>query len=132
MFKPTQRTTLFRVNKFQKVYFIPVLAAFTIGCTVSWLILVYFFIDVYPLSPVLERLQKLIPALLAGAVCLMIIVIFWTCRLTNRYLGSHERVIREIDEVLAGHTKAVLHVRRSDSVFAELLKRINALIQKIP
>ena len=129
---PTKRVTLFRVNKFQKVYFIPVMLAFASGCAVSWLSLVYFFIDVFPLSPALERFKSAIPALLSVAAILMIAVIFWTCRLTNRYLGSHERVIREIDEVLAGHTKAVLRVRRSDSIFAELLKRINALIQKIP
>lgn len=131
MSTPTKRTTLFRVHPFQKVYFIPVMAAFMIGCAVSWLSLVYFFIDDYLLIPALERFKSVIPALLSAAAVLMIAVILWACRLTNRYLGCHERIIREIDEVLAGRRKNVLQVRKTDSVFAELLKRINALIQRI-
>lgn len=108
------------------------MAAFIIGCTVSWLSLVYFFVADYPLSPAFERFQNMIPALLAAAAILMIAMIFLTCRLTNLYLGCYERIIREIDEVLAGRSKDLLQVRKADSVFAELLKRINALIGRIP
>lgn len=132
MTKGFKRTAIFRVNPFQRRLFYPVMVAFFAGCFVSWLSMIYFLIGDYFFSPALYRFQKAIPALLAAATVLMIIVIFWTFRISARYFGSYKRMLRELDEVLAGERKAPLKTRKGDVIFEELLKRVNALIEQRP
>jgi len=128
--KKFKRTTIFHVNKFQKNLFYPVIIAFFLGCVVSWLSIVYFFISAYPVDLELLRFQKFIPGLLAVATALMIFVVFWTFRVSGRYFGAYERIIKELDEILAGRKEEPLHAREKDVMFEELIKRINVLIEK--
>lgn len=130
MFKNLKRKTIFHVNRFQKRLFYPVIFAFAIGCCVAWLCVIYALIGNYILDPGLYRFQGFIPAILAFATVLMIILVFWTLHISSRYLGAYERIIRELDEVLAGQEKGPLKARYGDVMFEELLKRINCLIER--
>lgn len=130
MAKTFKRTSIFHVNKFQRNLFYPVMAAFFIGCFVSWLSIVYVLIGDYFVSLELYRFQRIIPVLLSVATVLMIIVVFWAFRLSSRYFGSYERIIKELDDVLAQKKKEPLKTRRGDVIFEELLKRINVLIEQ--
>jgi len=125
-----KRTTIFHVSKFQRIFFYPVIAAFFLGCIVSWLSLTYFFIGTYLFDPNFDRLHNAIPPLLTVSAILMFFVIFWTFRISNRYFGSYERVIDDLDDVLSGKKVKPIKTRKNDIVFKELLKRINALIKK--
>jgi hypothetical protein len=131
VFKNPNRKTIFHVNRFQKRLFYPVIFAFAIGCCVAWLSTGYFLIGSYPVGPGLDGFQGLIPAILAFATVLMIILVFWTLHISSRYLGAHERIIKELDKVLAGEGKGPLSARRGDVIFEELLNRINRLIERI-
>ena len=67
---------------------------------------------------------------MAVAAVSVLAVIFWTFRISNRYLGPYERVINDLDDVLSGAKKGHIMTRKGDVIFEELLKRINALIEK--
>lgn len=125
-----KRTTIFHVSKVQRIFFYPVMVAFFLGCIVSWLSLIYFLIGEYLTAPNFNQLYKAIPVLLTVAVISMFAVIFWTFRISNRYIGPYERVIRDLDDVLSGTKKGPVNTRKGDVIFEELLKRINILIEK--
>lgn len=57
-------------------------------------------------------------------------LIYWAHKVTNRILGPHERVIRELDEILAGKRRQELKVRPGDVLFEPLLHRINKLVSR--
>lgn len=128
--KKFKRTTLFHVNRFQRNLFYPVVIAFFLGCIVSWLSIVYVLIGGYFFNSNLFLFQKAIPALLSLATILMILVVFWTLRVSGRYFGAYERIVKELDKVLAGKGGAPLKTREGDEVFEELVQRINILIEK--
>ena len=125
-----KRTTLFHIKKYQRVFFYPVVAAFVLGCIVSWLSLVYFLIGNYFFDDGLYKFQDAIPALLACAAIVMMLVIFWTVQISSSYIGSYERICNELDGALAGKKGARIEVRKNDKIFNELLKRIDVLLQK--
>ncbi|MBN1870251.1 MAG: hypothetical protein JW847_06740 [Candidatus Omnitrophica bacterium] len=129
--KASKRNAILRVNRFQQRLFFPVIFAFVIGCCVAWLSIMYALIGNYLFDPVLYSFQGLIPALLAFATALMIILIFWTLYISGRYLSVHERIIHELDKVLDGKENGPLKVRNGDEMFEELVKRVNALIEKV-
>ncbi len=84
----------------------------------------------YISNPNLYRFQQMIPSLLSLATILMILIIFWTLRVSGRYFGAYERIIKELDQVLAGKRKEPLKARKGDVIFEELLKRVNILIEQ--
>ena len=128
--KNDKRRTIFRVNRFQRRLFYPIVFAFVIGCCVAWLSIMYALIGNYLSGPGLTRFQDFIPAILAYATVLMIILILWTLHVSGCYLGAYERIIRELDDILAGKGKGPLKARRGDVIFEALLKRINALLER--
>ena len=107
------------------------ITAFFLGCIVSWLTLTYFLVGEFLAKPDADRIQQVIPLLLTASVISMFAVIFWTFRVSNRHFGSYERVIHGLDDVLNGKRADALTTRKGDVIFEELLKRINALIDKI-
>lgn len=126
-----KRKTLFRVNRFQRNLFYPIIIAFFLGCIVSWLSMVYVLIGDYLFDPDLYHFKRFIPGLISLATVLMIIVVFWTLRISGRYFGAYERILKELDEVIAGREKGPLKTRNGDVICGELLKRINALIEQM-
>ncbi|MCK5012461.1 MAG: hypothetical protein KAS66_01455 [Candidatus Omnitrophica bacterium] len=131
MFKDSKRKSIFHVNKFQKTLFFPAVFAFIIGCSVAWLSIVYSLIGNYLSGPGLESFQGIIPAILAFATVLMIALVFWTLNVTTHYFGAYERIIQELDEILAGQGRGPVKTRCGDVIFEELLKRINSLIERM-
>ena len=130
MFRKFKRTTLFHVNRFQRNLFYPIIVAFLLGCIVSWLSMVYVLIGNYFAHPNLYRFQAIIPGLLSLVTMLMILIVFWTLRVSGRYFGAYERILKELDDVIAGRGKGPLKTRHGDVMFEELLKRINTLIER--
>lgn len=131
MFKNSKRKTIFHINRFQKWLLYPIVFAFVIGCCVSWLSVIYALIGNYLSSIELHRFQSYIPAILSFATALMIALVLWMLHVSNRYFGAYDRIIEELDKVLDGKKKGPLKVRRGDIMFGELLKRINALIERM-
>jgi len=124
------RSTLFRTNKLQRIFFYPIVFSFFLGCSVAWLSLVYFLIGEHLFNPDLDKLQEAIPILLSLAAIMMIVIVFWTARISNRYFGSHDRILKDFDKILSGESKGPLETRKGDVVLAEFVKRVNTLIEK--
>ena len=130
LFKTVHRSAGFRTNRFQRVYFIPVILAFVCGCVIAWLSLVYFLTKTYPLNPDFQPLVDRLPGIISLFTLSMIFLIYWTSRLTNRYFGYYQRIIQELDDVLTEKKSGPLEARKDDIIFTELFNRINALIQR--
>ena len=117
-------------NRFQRLFFYPVIISFFIGCAISWLSLVYFYVINIPVSSLgFERFKQAIPLFLVIFCFLMFCVLLWTCYLSTKVFGPYRRIIRELDEILQKTRKGPLVVRKGDEMFGEILKRINILIQ---
>jgi len=129
--KKNRRTSIFYVSKYQRIFFYPVILAFLLGCIVSWLSLTYFFIGQFLSYPDLIQFQKIIVYLLMIATGLMIVVVLWTLRISNRYSGSYERIIKELDKMIEEENVCTLETRKGDIIFDELLRRINLLSKKL-
>jgi nitrogen fixation/metabolism regulation signal transduction histidine kinase len=56
----------------------------------------------------------------------------WTYYVSNKIVGPFERVLREVDDILAGKGKNKIGIRSKDGMFEELVKRINALVERLP
>ncbi len=65
-------------------------------------------------------------------MAILIFLIFWTYYVSNKLLGSYNRIIRDLDNIVDGNKKELLGTRKGDTVFEGLLERINALIKKLP
>ena len=63
-------------------------------------------------------------------IVMLIFIILWVYYKTNKIIGPHERIIRELDETIAGKRKGSLTVRQDDHMFGELVERINTIIEK--
>ena len=118
-------------NHFQRHFLYPVVIAFLIGCVVSWLSLVYFYVVNIPTSYLkFEQFKQIIPLFLVLFSFLMFCVMLWTCYAANKVFGPYQRILRELDEITCKKRLGPLVVRTGDEMFAELLKRINNLIER--
>lgn len=61
-------------------------------------------------------------------VIILFALIYWAYNISNQILGPYERIVHELDMILNGKGRRLLHVRKNDEMFAELVERINALI----
>ena len=73
----------------------------------------------------------LIKLCFAGIIAVAFLGLFyWGVQVTNRILGAYERLLRELDGVIANRSQGPLRVRSEDEMFAGLLKRVNILIER--
>ena len=149
MGKNYKRNPVFNLNKFQQQLLFPVI----IICILTSSILIFAMLYLYyigehvalfitpesqgyqmaiPWFLDIKRYNLIIPVLMlvvAGMLCLMV---SWAYHITHRIIGPHERVIRELDEVIAGKRKGPITAREGDDLFEELLQRVNTLIKRNP
>ena len=129
---PNKRRLLFGVNHFQKIMIVPLVFSFGIGCIVSWLSIVYFSLpESSSFNSQKESLERLIPWLLGLCLILILGLVLAAYFSSSKIAGPYQRIIRELDEVVAGTKKSSIVVRKGDVMFENLLVRINRLIKKI-
>ena len=64
-----------------------------------------------------------------GLITLYLIVAFFVSR---NLIGAFNRIINELDQILEGKKKGPLFVRKYDGLASEVLKRVNAILVKVP
>ncbi len=132
MTKTTKRFFSVHLNKYQKELLYPVLVTCTIGCLIALLALDYFYFDkaalIYHFS--FSHLKMLLPWFLTLAGLLVGVVGIQIYLLSSRIIGPYNRIIREMDQVLAGASKQPLRVRKGDEMFHDLTERVNRLIDR--
>ncbi len=136
MSKKSIRTIMLHVNKLQKCIIYPVLVSCLTACTLTILYLFLFYVlddqtaNIYNLHR--SGLRTVIPWVMMGLSCLLFFVVIWTYKISNKLVGPYERVLKELDDILAGKRKDKIGTRPGDTMFEGLLERINALIDKLP
>ena len=132
---------LFNMNRFQATLVLPILL---IMIVVQILLGGMFYLSVSKTSMVLEqsnsktvvyqqlliKYQAYFPFVITSISLLVFLLVYWILYISNKILGPHERIIRELDEMIAGKKeKKPLTTRPNDQMFEELLPRINVLIE---
>ena len=132
----TNRKFILNVNKSQKHIIYPILAFCWIAGIMVYLCLE--FIVTININPNIAKMfsfdtvqiQQALPYFLMIIIVMLIFIILWVYYKTNKIIGPHERIIRELDETIAGKRKGSLTVREGDDMFGELVERINTIIEK--
>lgn len=148
MLTPYKRNPVFHLNRFQQRLLFPVIIISIITTSILIFAMLYLYyigehvallstpdkenFDIaLPWFMDIVRYNFTIPVLMLVVASLLVLVVCWAFHITSRIIGPHERVIRELDEVITGARKEPIAIRRGDELFEELLQRINALIEKI-
>ncbi len=128
--KPYKRSLLFHINTFQKQLIFPVM----LSCLFSFVCLAYLYRYTDVGSVIYNDqyyfLKMTLPWILISLAFLFIVL--WTYYVTNKIVGPFKRVLREVDDILAGKGKKKIGTRKGDGMFEELVKRINALVERLP
>ncbi|MBF0120679.1 MAG: hypothetical protein HQK79_17770 [Desulfobacterales bacterium] len=138
---PTYRRSLiFNINKFQVYILFPTII--TALVILSFLGLLYY-LSVNEAAVVYEtanstvvynqffgNVKNFIPVIVAIISIMVLILVFWSYRTSNKLVGPYERILKELDEIIEGKRDKISPTREGDEMFEELLKRINLLVEK--
>ncbi len=132
----TNRKFILNISNYQKHIIYPILAFCWIAGIMVYLCLE--FIVTININPNIAKMfsfdtvqiQQAIPYFLMIIIVMLIFIILWAYYKTNKIIGPHDRIIRELDEIIVGKRKGPLTVRQGDDMFGELLERINTIIEK--
>ena len=131
-----KRNLILHVNKYQKQILYPVFLACAFACILTIFCFVFILARVTNASTIgpirMSDLQNFMPWMMILIAYVILFVVFWTYYISNKIVGPHERILRELDEDIEGKRPGPISTRQGDEMFEQLLKRINALIAKIP
>jgi len=135
MINAMKRKLFLNINRFQRpILYLTVAATFV---TIVILAICVSFLS-YDIANMIINSTKEIPTTkLAVSFVLMILplsylaIIYFSLRISNKLVGSMERILKELDEIIEKREKKHLTVRKGDDLVQELLKRINTLIDKM-
>ena len=133
----TGRSIILNTNKFEKLIIYPTVIFCLIAALLVYLCLEYNVrISIYPRESTIlninaTQFREAIPYMLIGIALILICIISWSYYVANKLVGPHDRIIKELDEVIQGKKTDPLTVRNDDKMFAELLEKINKLIEKL-
>ena len=135
--KASRKFISFNPDRFQKPLVNFILFPCTITFAVLFIYIGFLYYDVNNriyssrLANPLMIDQKILSIIVILWV-LLFFVLWWAYRVSSQLMGSFERIIREMDECLAGKSRKHIYSRDKDLLSQELLKRINALIDRLP
>lgn len=127
------RNLLLNVNKFQKLIIFPIIIFCIIAGIMVYLALEYNVrVSINPKEPIIlsfdaAKYREALPYMLILIAVMLVCIIGWTYYISNRIVGPHNRIIRELDAMIEGKSKGQLSVRKDDAMFAEIVDRINKL-----
>jgi len=136
MTEKKSRNILLNINKFQKLIIYPILIFCVIAGLMVYLTLEYNIrVSIDPKEHTILNInaaqyREALPYMLIAIAVMLICIIGWTYFISNRIVGPHDRIIRELDDVIDGKNKRSLTVRKDDKMFAEIVDRINKLIDR--
>lgn len=64
--------------------------------------------------------------------CLFVLILAWGYLVSRDMVGAFVRILRELDEIIAGGERKRISARQQDDLASELLNRINILIDNLP
>ena len=131
-----KRLLLLHTNKFQKLIIWPIIAACFVAGAMTFFCLEYYLASITNTGIIIfnydvTAFEWAIPTLLLSVAFILIFIIYWVFYISSKIVGPFDRITRELDEVLAGKRKGPLGARQGDTMFEELLKRVNTLLERI-
>ena len=126
------KRSFFRFNKFQQKLLVPILLICFIAMVMVFYCLFYFY-QLYHTDEFFSHswLVTFFPWVILALAGLQLLIIFLTVYITNKIVGPYGRVIRELDEIIAGTRSTPIGLRPGDEMFQEIVKRINTLMAKL-
>ncbi len=134
MTKTFHRNLFLNVNQYQLRVIMPMMI--TLVFSLVFIGIIYYLVLHFNISVEESRrlvlYQNIIPVVLILLSLFMLLFVYWIYTLTNRLLGPFERLIRELDEMLANQREwKHLKAREGDEMFEQLIQRINVLIDRM-
>ena len=80
----------------------------------------------------IDKIKGMTTAVFAIISMTFLAVIVWAYDVSSRLVGAFERILRELDEIIAGKGKHHIKARKDDLLANTLLERVNKLIDKLP
>jgi len=74
--------------------------------------------------------RKVITILIIATPAVILLILFFASAITHQIIGPFDRIIREIDESVAGARRGPIILRKTDK-FRPLVDRINKLLDKL-
>lgn len=139
MSRSEQRRQFFANSLHRELFIFIFLAAF-IPVLVSTLALFYLIFNItaqeigFPeavATTILPAAQRVIQILLFGTPVVIAVILFLAYKITHKIIGPFDRIVRELEECLAGQRSGPIGVRAQDK-FASLVEKINLLLARIP
>ncbi len=134
--KTFRRTIFFKANRFQKPIIDLILYPAIISSTILFFYILYFQYEVISTfsSPTKNVEAISLKAFFIFGLLVLSFggIILWAYKVSCNLVGAFERILRELDDILAGKGKRHIRARKEDELANELLKRVNALIDKLP
>ena len=125
-----RRSVILSTNKFQKLIIYPILVFCLIATIMICFCLEYLIRgESMILTFNFEQFRVAAAYMLIGVNFMLVCIIWWAYYISHTLIGPHDRIIRELDEIIEGTRTEPLGVRRSDKMFSELIDRINTLIK---
>ena len=134
-----KRRKQFFANKMHKEMFYLIFFASLIPAMITAVALFYLIFNItaeqfgipeaiaYNLIP---AAQKVTIVILIAAPAAVALIMFFAHKITHRTVGPFDRIVRELDENIAGKRKSRIVLRKNDK-FWPLVDRINTLIDKL-
>ncbi|MDP2653243.1 MAG: hypothetical protein Q8Q08_04350 [Candidatus Omnitrophota bacterium] len=143
-----QRSLLLHVNRSQQRIIFPIMVCCFIASVISFATLCYLYyigehlmllaeVDIHqfhwalPWFVDIKRFNGVAPLFFISTGVLLLVLVYWTYYVSNIMVGPYERVLRELDALIAGESKGPIHARKGDEVFEALIQRINILAEKV-
>lgn len=127
------KRSLVQVNKFQKLIIVPIIIFCAIAGIMVYLTLEYNIrISINPKEATILSIDALqfkeaVPYMIISIAAMLICIVGWTYYITNRIVGPHNRIIKELDDLIDGSKEGPITVRKDDKMFSELVSRINKI-----
>ena len=133
------RKKTFFANKMHRAIFFFVLAATLIPAIIVTVLLYYLIFQITAqeigmpdviAQHIMPAAQKVLIILFIAIPVAVVILLFFAYRITHQIIGPFDRIVRELDECLAGTKHGHIIIRKSDK-FWPLVHKINELLDKL-
>ena len=130
-----RRQIILRANKYERQIIDRIALAFLIIISILAACIFYIYTDftnriIEPMAAI-SMLKITVVVVLMIVPFLFLLFTIWFYKIANSLVGAFERVIRELDQIIATKEKKHIFVRKGDDLPAELIQRINTLIDRM-
>ena len=133
-----KRKGYIHINRYQRPIILITLIPLFILCAVISIYVFYLKKEVVNLilfttDPPSIRTINIWGAWILASLWIFFTATSWTVyKISSRYLGPFERILREMDAILAGNGRTVIRARKGDNLANDLLARINQILKRLP